>query len=66
VWEGVVEVFGLIGHPNVSRFYAWSHDTDDHAKPRHHVTVHHIAPVTSPEDALRANIIQEFRLAQES
>jgi hypothetical protein len=66
VWEGVVEVFELTGHPEANRLYAWSHDTDDPKIPRRHVTVHHIAPVTSPEAAVRAHIIQEYRLAQES
>jgi len=30
------------------------------------ITVLHIAPVTSPEAAVRAHIVQEFKLAQES
>lgn len=66
VWEGIVEVFEFVGHPKASRLYAWSHDTDDPKKPRRHVTVLHIAPITSPEAAVRAHIIQEYRLAQES
>jgi hypothetical protein len=66
VWEGIVEVFELVGHPKASRAYAWSHETDDPKKPRRHVTVLHVAPITSPEAAVRAHIIQEFRLAQES
>ena len=61
VWEGIVEVFELRGHPKTERIYAWSHDTDDPKKPRRHVTVLHIAPITSPEAAVRAHIIQEFR-----
>lgn len=27
VWEGVVEVFDLVGHPTAHRVYAWAHDT---------------------------------------
>ena len=61
VWEGIVEVFELRGHPKTERIYAWSHDTGDPKKPRRHVTVLHIAPITSPEAAVRAHIIQEFR-----
>lgn len=38
VWDGVVEVFELRGHPKASRVYAWAHDTDDPQKPRRHVT----------------------------
>jgi hypothetical protein len=61
VWEGIVEVFDLRGHPEATRAYAWAHDTDDPARPKRHVTVLHIHPVTSPILAVRAFIIQEFR-----
>ena len=61
VWDGVVEVFDMIGHPTATRLYAWSHTTDDPANPRRHVTVLHSEGVTSPLLAVRAAIIQEFR-----
>ena len=61
VWEGIVEVFDLIGHPSASRLYAWSHATDDPESPWRHVTVLHSHPITSPLLAVRAAIIQEFR-----
>lgn len=61
VWEGVVEVFDLIGHPIATRLYAWAHDTDNPEKPRRHVTILHTHPVTSPILAVRAAILQEFR-----
>lgn len=61
VWDGVVEVFELIGHPKAPKAYAWAHDTDDPAHPRRHVTVLHIHPVTSAREAVRASIVQEFR-----
>jgi len=60
VWEGIVEVFRLEGHPLTDRVYAWMHDTGDPANPKH-VTVLHIHPVLSPVEAVRAFIIQEFR-----
>jgi len=66
VWEGIVEVFELVGHPKATRVYAWSHDTDNPKKQRRHVTVLHVAPVVSPEDAVRAHIIQEYRNAEEA
>jgi hypothetical protein len=56
VWEGMVEVFDLYGHPATTRAYAWTHDTDDPQKPRRHVAVLHIHPVTSPLLAVRAAI----------
>ena len=59
VWEGVVEVFELIGHPKAPKAYAWAHEANG-AKKRH-VTVLHLDSVTSPILAVRAAIIQEFR-----
>jgi hypothetical protein len=61
VWDGVVEVFNLIDHPQATKVYAWSHDTDDPNNPRRHVTVLHQGPVTSAILAVRAAIVQEFR-----
>lgn len=61
VWEGLVEVFDLKGHPKTNRVYAWSHETDNPGDPERHVTVLHIPPVVSPITAVRAAIIQEFR-----
>lgn len=61
VWEGIVEVFELHGHPKAPRVYAWAHDTDDPGKPRRHVTVPHIHPITSAREAVRVAIVQEFR-----
>jgi hypothetical protein len=61
VWDGIVEVFRLEGHPLTDRVYAWIHDTGDLAKPAKHVTVLHVHPVLSPVEAVRAFIIQEFR-----
>ena len=66
VWEGVVEVFELIGHPTAVRLYAWTHVTDDPTNPRRHVTVLHSHPIKSAEDAVRAVIIQEFRANAQS
>jgi hypothetical protein len=60
VWEGIVEVFDLKGHPKAARAYAWAYETDNPKKPRH-VTVLHMGPVTSPLLAVRAAIVQEFR-----
>lgn len=64
VWDGVVEVFELIGHPKAPKVYAWAHDTDNPKQPRRHVTVLHIHPITSPLLAVRASIVQEFRNAE--
>jgi hypothetical protein len=64
VWDGIVEVFDLHGHPKANTAYAWSHETDDPATPTRHVSVLHIPPAVSPITAVRAFIVQEFRNAQ--
>jgi hypothetical protein len=60
VWEGIVEVFELHGHPKATRAYPWSHKTDGPKKQKH-VTVLHVAPITSAVAAVRAAIVQEFK-----
>jgi hypothetical protein len=57
VWEGEVEVF--------DRIYAWAHETDNVDQPRRTVTVLHVAPVLSPELAVRASILQDYRESNE-
>ena len=61
VWDGVVEVFTLHGHPRAERVYAWSHDVDSPKPTKRHVTILHTDDVSSPVLAVRAFIIQEFR-----
>jgi hypothetical protein len=61
VWDGIVEVFELIGHPKAGRAYAWAHETENPDRPKRHVTVLHIHPVTSAELAVKAAIRQELR-----
>ena len=61
VWEGLVEVFYLTGHPKAAIAYAWSHDTGDPDHPKRHVTVLHIPPILSAAMAVRAAIAQELR-----
>ena len=61
VWEGIVEVFDLNDHPAASRVYACAHTRGDKKHPKRHVTVLHIPPVVSPETAVRAAIVQQYR-----
>ncbi len=61
VWEGNVEIFHIHGHGKTDKIYAWTHETDDPIKPKRHVTVLHIPPVESPQAAVKAAIIQEYR-----
>lgn len=61
VWEGIVEVFDLHGHPKANTAYAWTHATDDASQPKRSVTVLHVPPAVSPETAVRVAILQELR-----
>ncbi len=61
VWDGEVEVFDLHDHPDALRVYAWTHKTDDTDNPKRHVTVLHIPPATSPENAVKASIISDYK-----
>ena len=65
VWDGEVEVFDLPNSPDADRVYAWAHDTDNADEPKRTVTVLHIPPVTSPQKAVQASIIQDYREQQE-
>ena len=60
VWEGVVHVFDLEGHPTASRAYAWSSPIEGSDKRRFFAVLHQ-GPVKSPVDAVRAAILQESR-----
>ena len=61
IWDGIVEVFDIHGHPGTHRVYAWSQETDDSDDPKRYVTVLHLPPVVSPIRAVRAAIVQEYR-----
>lgn len=56
VWEGLVEVFDLIGHPKAKRCYAWNFQD---GKETRYVTVLEIPPVESPQTAVRAAIVSK-------
>jgi hypothetical protein len=59
VWEGVVHVFDLEGHPTASRVYAWSSPIEETTDKRRFFAVLHQPPVTSPAAAVRAAIVAE-------
>lgn len=64
VWEGEVEVFDLHDHPKAKRAYAWVHFTGDEGEGRRYVTVLELPPVTSPETAVKASIVRDFRAGE--
>jgi hypothetical protein len=65
IWQGEVEVFEIRGHPRAKRCYAWGHVTGDNDQARRYVTVLELPPVTSPQTAVRAGIMQEIKSARE-
>lgn len=58
VWEGIVHVFQIHGHPKASKAYAWSSPIEGSDK-RRFFAVLHLPPVTSPVEAVRAAIVAE-------
>jgi hypothetical protein len=60
VWEGVVHVFDLAGHPTATRAYAWSSPIEGSTK-RRFFAVLHTARINSPLEAVRASIVAEHR-----
>jgi hypothetical protein len=60
VWEGVVHVFDLTGHPTATRAYAWSSPIEGSSKQRCFAVLH-TERINSPIEAVRAAIIAEHR-----
>ena len=58
VWEGVVHIFELKGHPTASRAYAWSSPLEGSTE-RQYFAVLNIPPITSPVEAVRATVIRK-------
>lgn len=66
IWDGIVEVFKLHGHPKANIAYAWTHNTDNPAIPKRTVTVLQVPPAISPETAVRVAILQELKSLEPS
>lgn len=60
VWNGIVQVFALTGHPSAARCYAWSSPVEGNEK-RRFFAVLHKPPVMSALDTVRAAILEEHR-----
>jgi hypothetical protein len=60
VWEGVVHVFDLEGHPKATRAYAWSSPIEGSDK-RRFFAVLQLGGIKTPADAVRAAIVAEAR-----
>jgi hypothetical protein len=74
MWEGVVEVFDLDGHPKANRAYGWQLEVK--AKPgqlqfwegrnAQYTAVLGIPPVDSPNAAVRASIAAEAKKMEDN
>jgi hypothetical protein len=53
VWEGIVEVFDVKGHPHVRRAYGWQYEENGELQ---YATVPGVVPINSPLGAVRAFI----------
>lgn len=60
VWEGTVFIFSLTGHPKAPKAYAWSSPIEGSAKRRYYAVLHDPS-VDSPQKAVRAAIVQEYK-----
>ncbi len=60
IWQGVVHVFDIEGHPTATRAYTLSSPMEGSTK-RRFFAVLHLPPVNSPADAVRAAIVADHR-----
>ena len=56
VWEGIVHVFDLEGHPSATTAYAWSSPIEGSTRRRFYAVLG-MPPINSPLEAVRAAII---------
>lgn len=59
VWDGVVNIFDILGHPEAKACYAWASPTDNGGLK--YYAILHIPPVDSPLAAVRASIARDYR-----
>jgi len=62
VWEGVVQIFDLAGHPSAIRAHAWSALIEGSMKRRFFAVLNQ--PINSPQVEVQAAIIAEHRNSQ--
>ena len=56
VFDGLVHVFDLSGHPTATRAYAWSSPVDGTDRGKFYAVLHQ-PPISSPSEAVRAVIV---------
>lgn len=60
VWEGIVFVFDIEGHTQTKTAYAWSSAVEGSDKRRFYAVLK-IPPVDSPQAAVRAAIVSDYK-----
>jgi hypothetical protein len=63
IWEGLVEVFDLRGHPRAARCFAWAHAERTEQQPRY-IAILAVPPIDSPQVAVKAALLREVREAR--
>jgi hypothetical protein len=61
IWEGLVEVFIITGHPKAKRCYAWSHKAGKDDQDARFVAVLEIPSVISAESAVKVAIAAKVK-----
>jgi hypothetical protein len=61
VWDGIVHVFDLEGHPTATRVYAWAEPADRRGRRQRFIAVLHQEPVDSPLVAVRAFVVEDHK-----
>jgi hypothetical protein len=61
LWDGEVEIYGLIGHPKAATAYAWMHLDGPADSLDRYVAVLGIPPVDSAQNAVKAAIVAEIK-----
>jgi len=66
VWLGNVEVFGLIGHSEAKRCFAWGHEYDRSDPNGEVVVALELPPIVSAQTALRAQLAKDLSFVRDS
>jgi len=63
VWKGIVHVFKIEGNPKAEICYAWSSPIKGSTKRRYYAVLK-IPPIDSPEKAVRAAIVNDYKTSK--
>lgn len=60
VWQGIVHVFDLEGHPSATTAYAWSSPIEGSTRRRFYAVLG-VPPINTAADAVRAAIVADWK-----